>query len=194
MVLRDATGLELVRRMGEDDESAFEELYSRCWKQLFSYATHKLKSDDDAKDVVQDIFTKIWEKRKSIVIHQSIEAYLQRMAKYGILEKLSKNLQRESLIDHYSKYILPDFIAHTDPIQLEELKMAIDNAVSELPAKLKEVHRLSKQENLSIKEIAARLGISEQTVKNQLSTSMKRLRISLKDAISLFLLVYIRLF
>lgn len=183
MVIQNSTSLELVKRMIKDDVNAFEELYSKSWEQLFIYSVNKLKSEDEAKDIVQDVFVKLWEKRKTIVIKESVEAYLQTIAKYEILDKISKNLRHEATKNHYSKYVLPEFIELFDPVQLQELELAIDKAVNDLPPQLKEVHRLSKKENLSIKEIASRLNTSEQTVKNQLTTSTKRLRISLKGAL-----------
>ena len=173
---------ELIDKVKSNHAPAFEEIFKRYWEPLFLFALKKLKDEDDAKDVVQDVFINFWIRSSSLVITETMEKYLFSCVRYELLHKISSSIKKEEKIKHYREVVMPDFTASLDPVQQKELLAAIDQQIDLLLDRLKQIYLLSKDDNLSIKEIANLLNISEQTVKNQLSTALKKLRVGLKEA------------
>jgi RNA polymerase sigma-70 factor (ECF subfamily) len=171
--------LQLVHLLNEDSEEAFTEIYQRYAEKLTGFASAKLYSLDDAHDVIHDLFAGLWMERKSLIVHQSLEGYLFTKVRSRIIDKIRKNITREE----YAK-ILVGLKASYEPeidqkIAVHELEKSIAQALEELSPRVKEIYRLSRERNLSIKEIADHLQLSEQTVKNQLTAALKHLRQSL---------------
>lgn len=179
---------ELIDKVKSNHTPAFEEIFKRYWEPLFVFALKKLKDEDDAKDVVQDVFINLWIRSSSLVITETLEKYLFSSVRYELLYKISKSIKKEQKIKHYRDVVMPEFTAALDPVQQKELRAAIDQQIDSLPDRLKQIYRLSKEDNLSIKEIANMLELSEQTVKNQLSIALKKLRVGLKEAFIVILL------
>lgn len=171
--------LQLVNLLKEEDENAFAEIYARHADRLTGFASSKLYSLDDARDVIHDVFVKLWVQRKQLHIDRNLEAYLFTLIRYRIIDKIRKNITRED----YAEMALALQISYTSEIEeriaAKELKQHIDLALEKLSPRVKEIYHLSREENLSIAEIAERLQLSEQTVKNQLTFALKHLRESL---------------
>lgn len=179
---------ELLALLVTDNALAFTEIYKRYSHKLYLFSFKRLRDEDDAKDVVQDIFISLWNKRHVLKVASSLEGYLTGATKYEVLDKIAASLNSENKKQYYSEHILPDFIDHSDPILKKELVNAITFEVNKLPARLKEVYCLRKEEGLSLREIAQKLQISEQTVKNQLGLALKKLRFGLKETLIILLL------
>ncbi|TYP92312.1 RNA polymerase sigma-70 factor (ECF subfamily) [Sphingobacterium allocomposti] len=160
---------------------ALSQLFDHYWQPLFQLSYNLLRNDDDAKDAVQEVFIKLWDRRFEIDIQTSVESYLFSAVRYRSLTMLSKRLaanKREVSLEHY---IEQTFLEAIDPLLLKELEQEIDTQISQLPNRMQEVIRLKTKEGLSISEIAVRLNISEETVKNHLASARKRLRTHLRD-------------
>jgi RNA polymerase sigma-70 factor (ECF subfamily) len=173
------TDLQLIDLLHEDSEDAFTEIYKRYAERLAGFAATRLYNLDDAHDVIHDLFVGLWLERKSLTIHQTLEGYLFTKVRSRIIDKIRKNITREE----YAK-VLAGLMVSRDPeveqkIAVRELEKTIEQALEELSPRVKEIYRLSRESNLSIKEIADRLQLSEQTVKNQLTVALKHLRRSL---------------
>jgi len=171
--------LQLVDLLKGGDEEAFAEIYNRYADKLAGFASSKLFHMDDAKDIVHDLFVKFWEERENVQIDRNLESYLFTLARYRIINKIRKNITREEyavMVKAWDSGAEPDVERQ---IAAKELQQNIDNSLLSLSPRIKEIYLLSREENLSIAEIAARLGLSEQTVKNQLSAALKHIRGSL---------------
>jgi RNA polymerase sigma-70 factor (ECF subfamily) len=185
------TDKELLR---SENSEAFREFYNRYWKVLYHKALIRLGNEEDAKDMLQDIFIGIWKNRMRIVIDENATPYLFTALKYAILKKIER--------DHTIGKIHPlNFdnienleITHEELVHLKQMEKAINNAIDQLPKRMKEVYQLSRQKYLKNKEIAAQLNISEQTVKNILSEAMKRLRKLLADYQYFFIMIFLEIF
>lgn len=171
--------LQLVDLLKEEDENAFAEIYGRYADNLTGFASSKLYSLEDSRDVIHDVFVKLWEQRKQLNVDRSLEAYLFTLIRYRIIDKIRKNITRED----YAEMVLGLQVSHTSEIEeqiaAKELKQHIDVALEKLSPRVKQIYHLSRQESLSIPEIADKLQLSEQTVKNQLTFALKHLRESL---------------
>ena len=155
-------------------------LYRRYWQPLFASAARALRSKTDAADLVQDIFLSIWNRRHELNITGSLAAYLQTSVKYSVIKYIEKNITRRDylvlLTEMLVSYQPPDVESQ---LQIKELQNVIHSAVEQMPNKMREVYRLSRQHHLSHKEIADRLDISDETVKKHIQHALQLI----KDAI-----------
>src|SRR5690606_13182923 len=127
----------------------------------------------------------LWVQRHTIDIKTSLKAYLFASVRYRVIDQIRKNINRReyaAMVTQLADNMVADVesAAHVKSIQRQ-----LETVVDTLPARTKQIYRLSRQHHLAVKEIAAELGISEQSVKNQLSTAMNHLRISCSKLISI---------
>ncbi len=182
MALHNQNDTELWELVTQGNGNAFRLLFDQYWEKLYRYAFNRLRSEADAQDVVQEVMINLWMRRSRIVIETTIAAYLHAAVQYEVLAQLSRTLKNAHRKAEIEKNILPGFISQSDPLLLKELLAVVEIEVSRLPGKMQQVYRLSQEENLSVKEIARRLDLSEQTVRNQLNTSYQKLRANLRNA------------
>lgn len=170
---------ELIALLKKSDQSAFAEIYRRYAENLTGFAASKLYNLDDARDLLQDMFVKLWEGREQLHVTSNLQSYLYAIIRHKIIDKIRKNITREEYASALQS--LASFFQPPGDKQLEakELQQAIQHSLNQLPARVKEIYKLSREEGLSNQEIAEKLELSEQTVKNQLSTALKHLRTSL---------------
>jgi RNA polymerase sigma-70 factor (family 1) len=180
---------QLLERIRQDNVQAFKILYDRYWESLFLFAMKRLKNEADAQDIVQDILISLWIRRHTIVIETSLGAYLTSAAHYEVLRCISRATKDAARKENITAHILPGFAELLDPVQMKELAMILGREVDKLPIKMQQVFRLSREEELTLPEIAARLGITERTARNQLNTALHKLHFGLKEAylLSIFL-------
>lgn len=180
------TDLELIALLKEDDQSALTEIYGRYSENLAGFAASKLHSLDDAMDIIHDLFVKLWEDRNQLTITSKLTVYLFSITRYRVIDKIRKNTMRKE----YAMMLQSLHSDYTSNIEqrlaVRDLENCIKNSVNELSPKVKQIYKLSREEGLSIREIAEKLKLSEQTIKNQLSTALSHLRKSLSE-ISVFL-------
>ena len=174
----------LVRR---NDVEAFEVLYNRFWERLFIAANRILEDEEASKDILQEIFIDIWNRRNSLEI-QNLNAFLYKAVKFQIAKELRKRpinpIHLEMIADIKSTY------STEDAVILSDLNEQIEQVIVALPPRCQEIFRLSRFENLSNKEIAQRLNISLSTVENQIHIALKSLHSNLDNTLSFLLLCY----
>lgn len=170
----------LCELLKDGDEKAFAALYDRYWTTIYSNAMKILRSESDAEDVVQELFESIWKRREQLNIHSSIAGYLHTSARYLAIHHIEKNVNLfgydEALAEAFEEV---DFLRIESEMDAKTLEVAIDKIVETLPEKMKAVFLLSRKEQLSHKEIAEKLQISEETVKKQVYNALKLIRRSL---------------
>ncbi|NQX40733.1 RNA polymerase sigma-70 factor, ECF subfamily [Pedobacter steynii] len=162
------------------DELAFAEIYSRYKTVLFLHARRMLQDDEQARDVVQEIFTAIWIKKEELRVSTSLKSYLFSSVKHKILNLLlhQKHVEKhmQAMLGLYNAGSFVTDLA----VQEKEMARLIEAEIQNLPARMREVFILSRREELSNKEIAQRMGIAEETVKKQIVYALKILRVKLK--------------
>ncbi len=167
---------ELVALLKQGDERAFAEIYKRYAEKLAGFAGSKLYSLDDARDILHDIFVKLWEGRKQLHITSNLQSYLFAVIRHRIIDKIRKNITREEYASAVQSMAITYDTDAEKQVELKELKQTIRNSLDQLSPRIKEIYKLSREEGLSNREIAEKLDLSEQTVKNQLSAALKHLR------------------
>ncbi|EHQ25198.1 RNA polymerase sigma-70 factor [Mucilaginibacter paludis] len=170
---------ELVVLLKEGHRAAFSEIYARYQGLLYIYACKIVKDEDEAEDIVQDIFIYLWSKHSQIQFNSSLSAYLYSAVRYKFFDLLDRKKVRVDYAESLGKF-LDTGVAITDEyIREKELANLIEKEIARLPAKMREVFELSRKAHLSHREIAQKLNLSEKTVKNQVNNSLKELRFKL---------------
>lgn len=171
----------LLERMAADDAAAYEALYFRYWQPLFLFAYKRVKNKEEAKDAVQEVFIGLWLRRHTLQISAAVKTYLFAAVRYEVLRRIA-GTSRETAIQDVPEPLLPEAASLTDQLHEKELQQALCTAENLLPGKMKEIYLLSRHQHKSVSVIAAELSLSEQTVKNQLSKALNRLRSHLKES------------
>lgn len=179
---------ELLLRVKEDDQRAFDELYARTWKQLYIKTYSKLKIEDLSKDIVQEVFVDFWNKRYARDI-QNVEAYLMQAVKFKVLDEFRKSRYEFVELDNFIEQIRDSSDADSQLIS-KEFFTALKAWTETLPAKRREIFKLKYEEGLSNKEIAERLDLSVKTVQNQLLNSSAELKVLLRSALFTHFLLF----
>lgn len=165
----------LLADIRNDDAKAFEMLYERYWAQVYTAISRRLPDEEIAKDIVQNVFMKLWTSNHIIVVHDSIAPYLLSAARKQAINFYKKNkadLLREA------DYQQQDIERWSPDLSLEakELERFLEHEISTLPESMRKSFVLSRMEDKSIKDIAAELSLSEQTIKNNISIALNLLR------------------
>ena len=184
----------ILQRLQQGDRQVFDLIFKSYWDPLLIYLSKLVKDQTDAEDLLQNIFVNLWNKTQSSEI-QDIHGWLYGAARKSALFYHRTQGNQKKLIASILEYIDVTGFSLSDQQQGKELQQIIDGEIERLPAKMKEVFLLSRQEQLSYKEIAERLDISDQTVKKQISNALNILRNNLKKQglYSLLLLLLIDL-
>ena len=166
----------LILRLTEGDEDAFCELYATYKNRLIYFAMRFLKSREYAEDVFQDAFTVVWQSRRFINPDASFSSYLYTIMRNRILNQL-RNAANEEIL---KESILSQALDYTEDtkrkVMLNDLKSLISHALQQLTPRQREIFEMSREAQLSHKEIADKLGISVNTVQEHISTSLKLIR------------------
>ena len=153
----------------------FERLFHQYQPVLVTYAYHFVKSREDAREVVQDVFLGVWNNRQNLKFNSELKAYLFTATR----NKCLNFLQKKKLLTVSINQLNIDSDSGIDieaEIAAAELKTKIFTQIQQLPIKCKEIFLLSRQEGLSYKEIAKRQDVSEKTVENQIGIALKKIR------------------
>lgn len=178
----------LLERLRQGDPQSFELLFRHYWEPLYATAVCRLQNAAEAQDVVQNLFTDVWQRREQLNVKTSLKAYLYTALKYTILDYLRAQTVREKYARAIQRVVASSDNSTAEAIAYHELKKKVDQGVRSLPERCGQVFRMRRLEHHSVKEIAAKLGISPKTVENQLTKATKVLRVRLKEFVSILLL------
>jgi RNA polymerase sigma-70 factor (family 1) len=179
--------IELVPLLCAADKYAYTEIYKRYRGLLYVYACKIFKDEDEAEDVVQEIFVSLWNKKESLVLNSNLSVYLYGSVRHKFFNSLDHEKVRANYRASLSTFIDSGEYTTDNLLREKELIYLIEKEVRLLPPKMREVFELSRKENLSHKEIAERLNISDKTVKKQMNNAIKILRIKLGPFFSLLI-------
>lgn len=141
---------------------------------MYLSALKRVHDEDVAKDIVQEIFISLWERREHVIIQGSLQGYLLSAVKFKVIDYYRKSIiLKKHEEDFYQLAELHYTLDHAEPRDLES---QLSQAIESLPGKMRKIFEMSRQESKSIDEISTELNISSQTVKNQLTTATKLLR------------------
>jgi RNA polymerase sigma-70 factor (ECF subfamily) len=185
MEFTDTTIIQLLKHR---DESGFEQVFKFYFKNLYRYALTILQDHDQAEDIVQNVFYKLWDKMDSLQLQDSLAAYLYR----AVYNESLNHLKHKKVRLGYQTYITRTMKDQTDgahgKVMFSELERRLQKAINELPEQCRTIFQMSRFEELRYLDIAQRLGISVKTVENQMGKALKLLRTKLIDYLPLIVL------
>ncbi|WP_342331382.1 RNA polymerase sigma-70 factor [Pedobacter sp. FW305-3-2-15-E-R2A2] len=171
---------ELVTLLKNGNQAAFTEIYDRYWRIMYGHVYKMLLDEEESKDVIQELFSSLWINSDRIPDQLNLSGYLYVMAKNKVLNLIRKNKFQTAYLNSLAKFINEASTVTMDELNERDLAAAIEREIQSLPPRMKQVFELSRKENLSYKEIAERLGTSEETVKKQVHNSIKAIKHHLK--------------
>jgi RNA polymerase sigma-70 factor (family 1) len=160
----------------QGEQVAFEEIYKRYNSLLFVHADNKLRDKDEARDVVQDVLIKLWEQREELDVTVNLAGYLYT----AVRNKIFNLIKHQKVINSYMEtFFAPEadgenFADHL--IREKQFAAMIAAEIEALPPRMREVFELRRLENLSNKDVAKRLGITEATAADHMKKAMKILK------------------
>lgn len=176
---------ELIELILEDDHRAYLEVYERYSPRLYFHACRRVSNRDDVKDLLQEVFSALWHNRHSLSAESPLGGYLYATLRYRTIKLIAREKAVTGFFEKYPLTELPDPVRADDRVRENELGQIIEEEIVQLPPKMQEVFRMSRQQHLSHKEIADELGLSEMTVKKHVNNALKVLRQKLGTLLSL---------
>ena len=183
------TDAELIALLKGGDKNAFSEVYQRYWPLLFRHARKLLQEDEGAKDVVQDVFISLWAAVFEFNEDTALSAYLYASTRNKILNTFRRNKVAAAHLESLGKFIDQGTNVTDHLVREHMLAKQIEDEIANLPARMREVFELKRKHNLSYKEIATVMNISELTVKTQMNKAIGTLRGKLGNSVNLFFLL-----
>jgi RNA polymerase sigma-70 factor (family 1) len=178
---------ELLRSVAQGDMEAYQQLFDCHWPQVYGLGLRLTKTPEQAKDLAQDIFLKVWDNRTKLAVVNDFRAYLFVITRNLIYDQIRTRIFHES-----NKEFLTNYFAYTESspqelLEQKELGEALNAAIRKLPSRLRQVFNLRRVEGLSHVEIAERLNITTISSKTYMVRALMALRKEIrKDAGKLF--------
>jgi len=172
------------------DELAFQEIYQRYWRQLYYAALSKINNKEVAEDIIQTVFTGLWEKREQHSI-KNISAYLGTSVKYQVINYIKSGISKKAHLSNISESRKTEENKNELALLVKELNEAIDKAINRLPQKTQTIFRLSRFERHSNKQISRMMDVSEKAVEYHITQSLRALRLYLRSFMLVNLLLVV---
>jgi RNA polymerase sigma-70 factor (family 1) len=167
------TDQHLLAFMKEGREEAFTEIYRRYWEKLLAIGYHYTQNKEFAEEVVHDVFLRLWMQRAEVEI-LSLPAYMGTAVKFSVFKAMLKEKRRSQI---RARLPQAEIISRdNEKIEARFLRDYLQGIVETLPEKCRLVFQYSREESLSLAEIAARMNISQKTVESHMTKALKTLR------------------
>jgi len=167
---------ELLLRLAKGDEAAFTALYRHYSGALYLNFVRMVKDEVIAEEIIQDLFSRIWQKRESLNIEKNFHAYLYR-AGYNLVMDFYRKVKRDKALYNRFKQIATENYSHIEEVlNLKDSQAVLNKALDTLPTQQRKVFELCKIEGHSYKEVAEQLGISPNTVKEHFVKANQAIR------------------
>ena len=180
---------QIVRLLTKRDEAAFEQVFKTHYKNLHAYAFTMLKDEDDAEEMVQQVFFKLWERSEHLTFSGPVAAYLYR----AVHNETLNFIKHQKVKAGHQLHVAYSMKNKTEQVHGELIGKELENkfrtALNELPEQCRTVFQLSRFEDMKYKEIADKLDISIKTVENHMVKALKLLRTKLVDFLTLLMIL-----
>ncbi len=179
----------LLGQMKAGSRLAFEAIYSKYWSKLYIYAYNILRERQSCEDIVQEIMADLWIRREAVQI-ESLNSFFLTATRYQVLKVIRSGKVRSDFFTQINR--LSEGYNEEQIIHGKDISSIVDEHISQLPEKCREIFTLSRKQQLSNREIAEKLGIAQKTVENQITIAIRRLRSSLGDVLFLLFVMFFR--
>jgi len=179
----------LIEGLKRGDKAVFETVYREYYMPLCYYCLRYTERIEDAEEIVQDLFLKLWIKHKELEINSSLKAYLYRAVQNYALNYLSKKKTKNKYLMIQGGHVFDNFEKGNSKLEEEELRIILKEAILKMPEKRRHIFELSRFDGLKYGKIADKLSISVKTVETQMTKSLKYLRVVLKDYLPVLIII-----
>ncbi len=173
------TDQELVDLLKYDDQAAYTEIFDRYSGPLYVHAFKRLQDREECRDLIQELLTTFWLRRKELQITTTLSGYLFVSVRNRIFNLLTKKKLNTEYVSAIQYLEVKNSFSTDHLIRTKQLTLIIDQEIAALPPRTSEIFELSRKRYMSHKQIAAHLNISEQTVKTTVKNALKTLRVKL---------------
>jgi RNA polymerase sigma-70 factor (ECF subfamily) len=165
---------DLIRGLQASDTTTLDRLVGEYWRRLVRYADGILAGDGSAEDVVQETFCRLWTRRHELKLAGSLRALLYTLTKNAAIDERRRGIRHATKVAAAGDPVMPP--SPLEHAAASELATAVDEAIARLPARRREIFLLVRMQGFTYQEVAEWLGLSPQTVANQMSAAMASLR------------------
>jgi len=183
----------LVSQLRNSEVKSFDIIFERYADRLYRFSYSLLKNDEEAKEIVQETFFRIWVKRHEIDSSKSFKSFLFTISYHLIIDQLRLKLKEQEYRRFLKEYCKTEELPAESEADYETLNRQIAMVIEELPAKRKQIYTLSRENGMSYKEIAGQLNISVKTVENQINLALKHIKFRLGKEV-IHVLLFLSLF
>ncbi len=170
---------QLLDMLRSGKETAFTAIYERYWSVIYAQVLKMTHDEENARDLAQEVFTTLWMQSATISHNSNLAGYLYTIARNKVLNLIARNKLRRNHLGSLARFASE--MNNTALEQLTEKNLAsfLEKEIRSLPEKMRVVFELSRKQELSHKEIAEKLEISDKTVKKQINNALRIIRLRL---------------
>jgi RNA polymerase sigma-70 factor, ECF subfamily len=177
LLKKERSNNDLIKLLKKGDICAFDAVYERYCKRMYGFVIRYIKQEEDAEEIVQEVFLKIWESRKKIDTYSSFDSFIFTIAYNTTISLLRKRVNEKKYLEHLQlRQQITNADEIIDEIHFKQIKEQLKSTLNQLTPRQREIFLLSREEGFTHEEIAKRLNISTNTVKNHLVTTLAFLR------------------
>jgi RNA polymerase sigma-70 factor (ECF subfamily) len=166
----------LVREIKEGNHESFRQIYNKYCEKVYVFAVRYINNYREAEEIVQEVFSRIWEHRRNLDENRSFNGYLLTITKNLIFNEHRKKLNFDAYAQYIINYIQGNTNQTENQVIYENVKKLVNDEVEKFPPKRRQIYNLSRHEGLTYMEIARKLKISEKTVEAHLRLALGRLK------------------
>lgn len=175
-ILEDDLQQQLLNQLSQGDEPSFNALYKAYSRPLFLRVVNMIKSEDDAQEIIQELFIKLWQNRETIGTIKSFQSYIFTIANNLVYNYFRKINHNQALIQRLLLNAADHYLDGQELLENKEAAEIFQKAIHQLPPQCKQVFQLCKIEGKSHKEVAQLMGISMPTVNSHMTVAVKSIR------------------
>lgn len=166
---------DIIDRLILGDQDAFHEVFKAAYPKVYAFSLGFIKNVDDAEDIAQTVFVRLWTKREALASVSNLDSYLYVITKNTVLNHLAS---RKAFIVDISavRDVGANMASPQEQIEAADLQLLIDMVVSNMPPQRQAIYRMSREEGLTNDEIARQMGLQKKTVENHLNLALKEIR------------------
>lgn len=183
----------VVKRLAGDDKKALDEIYNYYYPRLYAFAKKFLKVEDDINDILQEVFIKLWENRKSIKNVETFNGWIFTITKNALISYFREKTKFIAFESKVKEMATSEGYFIDDSVEYKDIKEKVEQLIEKLPEKRKLIFKLSREKGLSHKEIAVQLDISAKTVEDHIMHAIRFLREHLKP-LDIITILYLAIF
>ncbi|WP_085537371.1 RNA polymerase sigma-70 factor [Massilibacteroides vaginae] len=188
----------IVKNRQSHNNKEFEQIYLQYYARMKRFAREYVVSEEDAENILQDVFLEFWEKRETLLAYTNLIAFLFTAIKNRCINLLKRKMLEQEISNHLQEEYVRTLQINLESLefmnvelfQSNNIKKRIDDAINSLPPKCRQIFVMSKIEGKKQKDIAAELNISVHAIETQMGIAYKKLREKLKGFYPLILILF----